>query len=452
MKNTRITPYPNSLLYLLTQVFGVTLLIGWLAHVANVSGINTSISRYFFDTASRSFPSRGDLVLSAFSEASIWLLPVALALISGFLALLSHNVKTLKPLRAVLWSIFAVACLTPVLADGIKHYTTLPHPFELAMFGGYENPPTSIWAPSGHAAGNALPSVHAVAGFILLCLYFSGWALDKPRLRWGGLLVGIVMGFALGFMRIAQGAHFLSQILWSCAMAWLLCSIVFYPLIARRPASTIPEGEHTLDEIWTHVTAVQVRRRATMRRYGILLAFLLPVTMSSWSPDSFMHDGVEWLGLLLILTAIAGRCWCILYLGGHKGSQLIDLGPYSISRNPLYMFSIIAVAGIGAQSGSLLVGLAMALFVYAVFSSVISEEERLLRKVFGRDFDAYCKRVPRFGPRFSQWRNEESLTISVSGLWNTLRDALPYLLAIPFFELIEWAQGMGWLPVLLRLP
>jgi hypothetical protein len=116
------------------------------------------------------------------------------------------------------------------------------------------------------------------------------------------------------------------------------------------------------------------------------------------------------------------------------------------------MFSIIAVAGIGAQSGSLLVGLAMALFVYAVFSSVINEEERLLRKVFGRDFDAYCKRVPRFGPRFSQWRNEESLTISVSGLWNTLRDALPYLLAIPFFELIEWAQGMGWLPVLLRLP
>jgi hypothetical protein len=113
---------------------------------------------------------------------------------------------------------------------------------------------------------------------------------------------------------------------------------------------------------------------------------------------------------------------------------------------------MIAVTGIGAQSGSVLLGPIMALFVYAVFKNVIEEEERLLRKVFGPRFDAYCARVPRFGPRFAGWKSDEHLTVSMSGLWNTLRDALPYFLAIPLFELIEWGQVSGWLPVLIRLP
>src|SRR3546814_15580461 len=95
-----------------------------------------------------------------------------------------------------------------------------------------------------------------------------------------------------------------------------------------------------------------------------------------------------------------------MYWGGHKGAELIDQGPYSISRNPLYLFSMMAVAGIGAQSGSLLLGPILALFVYAVFNNVIDEEERLLRKVFGRDYADYCARVPRFGPRLSAWKSQ----------------------------------------------
>ena len=166
-----------------------------------------------------------------------------------------------------------------------------------------------------------------------------------------------------------------------------------------------------------------------------------------------MHLSIEWAGLVLILVAVLGRCWCILYLGGHKGSSLIQLGPYSISRNPLYLFSILAVAGIGAQSGSLMLGLIMAFFVYAVFNNVIEEEERLLRLVFGVQYDDYRTRVPRLVPRLGLWKSEEGgLLISVSALGRTLRDALPYFLALPLFELIEKGQASGWLPILIHLP
>src|SRR3546814_1976757 len=102
---------------------------------------------------------------------------------------------------------------------------------------------------------------------------------------------------------------------------------------------------------------------------------------------------------------------------------------------------MLAVAGIGAQSGSLLLGPILALFVYAVFNNVIDEEERLLRKVFGQDYIDYCARVPRFGPKFSTWKRQEQLLISVSGLGRRIRDAAPYLLALPLFELIAWGQA-----------
>src|SRR3546814_6069616 len=78
-----------------------------------------------------------------------------------------------------------------------------------------------------------------------------------------------------------------------------------------------------------HLSIVQVRRRNTLTVYGVLLACSLPFLSSTWTGESWVHLGVEWLGLGLILLAIAGRCWCILYLGGHKGAELIDQGPYS---------------------------------------------------------------------------------------------------------------------------
>ncbi|HUG56987.1 MAG TPA: isoprenylcysteine carboxylmethyltransferase family protein [Candidimonas sp.] len=211
------------------------------------------------------------------------------------------------------------------------------------------------------------------------------------------------------------------------------------------------ENDYSLDDVWQHLSKVQVRRRNTLTIYGVVLVCLLPFFASTWSDTSWEHQGVEWVGLGLVVAAIMGRCWCMLYLGGHKGTNLIDQGPYSISRNPLYVFSMMAVAGIGAQSGSILLGLGLALFVYAVFNNVIDEEERLLRKVFGPQYAEYCARVPRLAPRFSLWKSEAQVMFSVPGLWRTLRDAAPYLLALPLFELVEWGQSSGFLPVLIRL-
>src|SRR3546814_10052004 len=82
------------------------------------------------------------------------------------------------------------------------------------MFGGYLQLPTDFWALAGQPGGGALPSVHAAVGYSVFSLYFAGWALNNRRLRWLGLASGLILGSFFGALRILQGAHFLSQILW----------------------------------------------------------------------------------------------------------------------------------------------------------------------------------------------------------------------------------------------
>lgn len=224
-------------------------------------------------------------------------------------------------------------------------------------------------------------------------------------------------------------------------------------LVTLSAASdSVVQRQHLISETWAHLAKVQVRRRHTLTALGIIAVLLLPLIASSWVEDGTMHSAIEWFGLILMGVAVLGRCGCMLYLGGRKGGELMTDGPYSISRNPLYLFSILAVLGIGLQTGSIVVGLVLSLPVLLVFRWVIGEEEQLLRVVFGERFEAYCVRVPRFGPRPSLWVSEESIQVDVAGVWNTLRDALPYFLAIPVFELIEYAQHVGWVPVWIVLP
>lgn len=207
----------------------------------------------------------------------------------------------------------------------------------------------------------------------------------------------------------------------------------------------------SLGESYAHVAKVQIRRRLTLWIYGAAAVAALPFVGSHWPAGSVIHETIEQVGLLLIIAAILGRAWCSLYIGGRKSSELVDTGPYSVSRNPLYLFSMLGVVGVGAQSGSLLLGPLLCSAVWLVFRRVIGHEEALLLKVFGEPFSRYCERVPRFGPRYAAWLSTESLLVSPSAVWRTVRDAIPFLLVPPGFELIDWLQATDAINVVLRL-
>ncbi len=211
-------------------------------------------------------------------------------------------------------------------------------------------------------------------------------------------------------------------------------------------------SKSSLDATWQRLAKAQVLRRRALGVLAVVAVCVLPWIGSAWPEHGWVHQGLEWLGLALIVVALLGRCGCMLYLGGRKGANLVAEGPYSISRNPLYVFSILAVLGIGLQTGSLTVGIVLALLAGLIFHWIIGEEEQLLRQAFGRSFDTYCQRVPRFFPKWSLWQSPQHVDVDLQGVWKTVRDALPYFLAIPVFEAIEMVQQAGWLHVYWSLP
>ena len=163
------------------------------------------------------------------------------------------------------------------------------------------------------------------------------------------------------------------------------------------------------------------------------------------------HELIEVTGASLIGAAILGRLWCTLYIGGRKSDSVVRSGPYSIMRNPLYFFSAVGAAGVGAQSGSLTVAVAFGLLCMLAFLVVIRREEQFLAGHFGAVYQDYLKSVPRFFPNFRLFQDEDALTVIPKRIYVTLMDGLVFFAALPAFEAVEYFQDTGAVPVLLRL-
>jgi protein-S-isoprenylcysteine O-methyltransferase Ste14 len=196
------------------------------------------------------------------------------------------------------------------------------------------------------------------------------------------------------------------------------------------------------------------RRRKHVVRIGVALCIAaLAVTDSLWRTAApGVHVLIQGTGLLLILLCIAGRTWCTLYIGGHKKRRLISFGPYAVVRNPLYVFTIVGAAGIGALSGSIVLAFLPAALALAVFTAVARQEEIFLAAAFPDEFPAYARRVGRFWPRFSLWQEPDELLVNPRLVRRTFLDASLFLLAVPLTALKFFLQQGGSLPILLLLP
>jgi protein-S-isoprenylcysteine O-methyltransferase Ste14 len=194
-----------------------------------------------------------------------------------------------------------------------------------------------------------------------------------------------------------------------------------------------------------------------IRKIGLSVAILTGVVLAAVTESSApytgkIHELIEWIGIVLIVVCIVGRTWSSLYIAGRKNSDLITTGPYSISRNPLYFFSIIGATGMGMQMGSFAVGLAWGLIALVTFYYVTLQEEKLLLHLHGSRYLDYSARVPRMVPHIFIWADNPTLTIRPNIVIRTFADALLFVLAIPIAELIEALQNANYLPVLFVLP
>tara|TARA_B100000575_G_scaffold190144_1_gene153287 strand:- start:1546 stop:2163 length:618 start_codon:yes stop_codon:yes gene_type:complete len=117
------------------------------------------------------------------------------------------------------------------------------------------------------------------------------------------------------------------------------------------------------------------------------------------------------IGFILILVGCAGRLWCSLYIEGNKNVKLITTGPYSIVRNPLYVFSVMLILGYALAIQSIIVvGLMLILFLL-IYLPTVYNEEKILLSMHIDSYKKYYDKTPRFWPDFKLYSSQEKDTL-----------------------------------------
>jgi len=150
-----------------------------------------------------------------------------LVLACGALALLvrNRNGERQREWRRAAAALLLTLFLGPgLLINGIsKKYTGRPRPREIVTFGGnWEYRHVMDFGVPGR--GHSFPAGHPSTGFLLFSLYYS-FRSHHPRRARTWLAAGALYGGVMGVGRIVQGAHFLSDVIWSGGMTLLMARI-----------------------------------------------------------------------------------------------------------------------------------------------------------------------------------------------------------------------------------
>jgi len=118
---------------------------------------------------------------------------------------------------------------------------------------------------------------------------------------------------------------------------------------------------------------------------------------------------------------------------GHirKGQTLAVAGPYSHTRNPLYLGSFLIGVGFCAVSNVWWLALSFCALFIGVYLPVMRVEAEDLKSVFGDGYKEYAQNVPMFFPRFSAWKKtNEKFDFQLYLRYREYRAALGWLFAI----------------------
>jgi protein-S-isoprenylcysteine O-methyltransferase Ste14 len=127
---------------------------------------------------------------------------------------------------------------------------------------------------------------------------------------------------------------------------------------------------------------------------------------------NYISNYFEILSYLLVAVATVGRLWCSIYVYGRKSKVLCQDGPYSICRNPLYEFSFLGAMGVVIASNSLLLIIVFVAISCFYYFMVVKFEEKRLLQLFGREYETYCTRVPRFRPNFRNYWSRDRVEVN----------------------------------------
>jgi protein-S-isoprenylcysteine O-methyltransferase Ste14 len=186
--------------------------------------------------------------------------------------------------------------------------------------------------------------------------------------------------------------------LFGLTFLWVLFALIFF--FGRGRAA--PKTETTARSGISRVGIV-LQMLAYAIVYSIERPYFTPIVPMSKGAESVLLIAASAIGVASIVFCFSaartlGKQWSMVarLVSGH---ELIEQGPFSVVRNPIYlaMFGLLIQAGIVV---SMWQAIAPAILIFLIGTWIrIREEEKILRAQFGPKFDEYARRVPAFIPR-----------------------------------------------------
>jgi len=130
---------------------------------------------------------------------------------------------------------------------------------------------------------------------------------------------------------------------------------------------------------------------------SVVLHISYPIKKIFDFPYSLLGSSLLLLG---ILTAVWGRTTFRKFdtplSPGEKPKKFVLIGPYKITRNPMYLGLLLLTLGIAIILGSVSAFFSPVVFFLILNFGYIPFEERLMKKTFGKKYLKYKEKVRRW--------------------------------------------------------
>lgn len=184
-------------------------------------------------------------------------------------------------------------------------------------------------------------------------------------------------------------------------------------------------------------------RTLTGRVLGLLVfVYVLMAAPPQLLPGWLLECG-ELVGFALLTVAAFGRVWCLMFIAGRKSQELTTEGPYSVVRNPLYVFSFLGAIGLGLAVENLFLTAVFAIFFALTYPITVAHEEADLLSLFGPAYIDYCEMTPRWLPNWRLYKQPESLVVSPIRVLHGMIDAMWFLWVFLAWEILEMLRETG---------
>ncbi|MFY9997661.1 MAG: phosphatase PAP2 family protein [Leclercia sp.] len=215
--------YPLPLRFYGGQLLTLVLLAAVFCWLSRDEGVDRLLTGYWFDAASQHFPLQHNALLDLINHRLAKYLIIALAACTLLYGAYRRNARLVT--AALLMGLGAL------VVGALKAFSHHSCPWDLLEYGGDAvSYPLFGAVPANSGPGRCFPGGHASSGFMVMGLFFAFWR-ERPRLAWGMVAAGVVLGLVMGYGQVMRGAHFFSHNLWAGWWVWF-SQVVAYGLLS----------------------------------------------------------------------------------------------------------------------------------------------------------------------------------------------------------------------------